>query len=136
MVDAGLFSTTNDLAKYMQMHLQKGYYGGERLLKVSTVDTFTHPCFPENRRGLGWDKPDKDTLSYVPNQASASSFGHSGFTGCVVWADPEKEMVMIFLSNRVHPSAENQILIQKHIRRKIFNQAYQAIQVENQQSSH
>ncbi|MDX2305399.1 MAG: glycoside hydrolase family 3 N-terminal domain-containing protein [Microscillaceae bacterium] len=125
---AGLFSTALDLAHYMQMHLQKGYYGGKRFLKDSTVVLFARKQYPQNRRGLGWDKADADTYSYIPDSTSASAFGHSGFTGCVVWADPDEELLIVFLSNRVHPSAENKKILDGQIRRKIQNVVYQAMQ--------
>ncbi len=128
---AGLFSTALDLAKYMQMHLQKGQYGGIQFFKPETSLLFTQPQFEGNRRGLGWDRAAPTGHSYIPDFASELSFGHSGFTGCVVWADPQKDLVMVFLSNRVHPSAENDALIIEHIRRKILNQAYRAVIAAN-----
>jgi beta-glucosidase-like glycosyl hydrolase/CubicO group peptidase (beta-lactamase class C family) len=111
---AGLFSTANDLAKLYQMYLNNGTYGGERYLQESTVKEFTRCqfCNNGNRRGIGWDKPDPsgdggtacDCVSYL-------SFGHAGFTGCLVWVDPKTELLYIFFSNRIHPSAENTKLV-------------------------
>lgn len=124
---AGLFSTTNDLAKILQMHLQEGYYGGKYFLKAKTVQLFTKKQYPDNRRGLGWDKPDEEEYSYIPTYASAESYGHSGFTGCVIWVEPKEDLFIVFLSNRIYPSADNTILINKHIRRKVLNQAYLSI---------
>lgn len=124
---AGLFSRAQDLAAFMQMHLQGGYYQGKRYFRQETVDLFTKTQYPKNRRGLGWDKNDDDTYSYISDSASVLSFGHSGFTGCVVWADPKEELVMVFLSNRIHPSVDNRLLISNQIRRKIQNVVYQAI---------
>ncbi|MCF8274532.1 MAG: beta-lactamase family protein [Flavobacteriaceae bacterium] len=122
--NAGLFGSALDLATYMQMLLQKGFYNGNQFLKPSTVNEFTRIQYPENdnRRGLGFDKPliGNDTLAlkeaYPAPEVSASSFGHSGFTGTFVWADPENELVFIFLSNRVYPSRINRNLYSLNIR--------------------
>jgi serine-type D-Ala-D-Ala carboxypeptidase len=110
--NAGLFGTALDLAKYMQMLLQKGTYNRTRFFNPETVNEFTRIQYPENnnRRGLGFDKPliGNDTLSlkeaYPAPEVSPLSFGHSGFTGTFIWADPENDMVFIFLSNRVYPT--------------------------------
>ncbi len=125
---AGLFSTALDLAKYLQIHLQGGQYGGRQFFRPEVVRLFAQPQFEGNRRGLGWDrKDDKESTSYIADFASNLSFGHSGFTGCAVWADPKEELLMVFLSNRVHPTAKNEKLIKQHIRRLVFNQAYLAL---------
>lgn len=125
--NAGLFATAKDLAIYMQMLLQKGSYNGKQYFKPSTVSEFTRIQYPENdnRRGLGFDKPliGNDTLSikaaYPAPQVSAESFGHSGFTGTFVWADPEHELVFIFLSNRVFPSRTHRNIYNLNIRPKL-----------------
>jgi beta-glucosidase-like glycosyl hydrolase/CubicO group peptidase (beta-lactamase class C family) len=116
---AGLFSNANDVAKIMQMYLQKGYYGGKRYLKSETIDVFNHRYFEDKkvRKGVGFDKPqiveaEKATCGCV----SDKSFGHSGFTGTFTWADPESELVYVFLSNRVFPTAENRGLVRENIR--------------------
>ncbi len=125
---AGLFSTALDLAKYLQVHLQGGQYGGRQFFRPEVVQLFTQPQFAGNRRGLGWDRKDhNESYSYIADFASEVSFGHSGFTGCAVWADPKEELLMVFLSNRIYPTAQNEKLIQQHIRRKVFNQAYLAL---------
>lgn len=125
---AGLFSNVNDLAKYLQMHLQKGFYGGIRYFEAATIDTFTvGGHFKKNRRGLGWDKKPEKPYSYTPALFSEASYGHSGFTGCVVWADPENDLLVVFLSNRIHPSAENKKLIFNHTRHKLLDQVFRAI---------
>lgn len=125
--NAGLFGTAKDLATYMQMLIQKGTYNGKQYFKPSTVEEFTRIQYPknDNRRGLGFDKPliGNDTLSikeaYPAPQVSASSFGHSGFTGTFVWADPEYELVFIFLSNRVYPSRTHRNIYNLNIRPKL-----------------
>lgn len=128
---AGLFSTANDLAKFLQMYLNGGHYGNRRYLLEATIDTFTRSHYPMNRRGLGWDRPDQDAFSYISDFASDRSFGHSGFTGCVLWADPNEDLLMVFLSNRIYPSVDNRKLITEHIRRRVQNLAYRAIVREN-----
>ena len=125
--NAGLFATALDLAKYMQMLVQKGTYNGKQYFKPSTVDEFIKIQYPENdnRRGLGFDKPliGNDTLSikeaYPAPQVSPMSFGHSGFTGTFVWADPESELVFIFLSNRVYPSRTHRNIYNLNVRPKL-----------------
>jgi CubicO group peptidase (beta-lactamase class C family) len=132
--NAGLFGTTLDLAKYMQMLLQKGVYDGHQFFKPATVDEFTRIQYPENdnRRGLGFDKPliGNDTLSikeaYPAPEVSPSSFGHSGFTGTFIWADPENDMVFIFLSNRVYPTRTHTNIYNLNIRPSLQQVFYQA----------
>ena len=125
---AGVFSNANDLAKMMQMFLNKGTYGGKRYLSEDVITEFTKYQFrpQNNRRGLGFDKQLGDSGPACPC-VSSSSFGHSGFTGTLVWADPEYDLVYVFLSNRVYPSADNRKLIQHKIREKIHQHIYDAI---------
>jgi len=133
---AGVFSTANDLAKFMQMLIQKGKYGGERFLSETTVDLFTSGLNGNNgnRRALGFDKPEKTNGKPSPacESASSQSFGHAGFTGTMVWADPENGLVYIFLSNRVYPDASNNRLADQNIRTKIQEIFYQAIKKARQ----
>jgi CubicO group peptidase (beta-lactamase class C family) len=121
---AGLFSNANDLAKLFQMFLNEGAYGGERLLQKETVDLFISSPFRAlgNRRGIGFDKPETNPLKINPvcDCVSSRSFGHSGFTGTLVWADPESGLLFIFLSNRVYPSADNNKLTELGVRTKIL----------------
>ena len=122
--NAGLFGTAKDLAILMQMYMQKGEYAGKRYLKEETLNEFIKVQYPENhnRRGLGFDKPllGNDTLSlnesYPAPEVSPESFGHSGFTGTFVWADPAHEMVFIFLSNRVYPYRSHSNIYNLNIR--------------------
>lgn len=105
---AGVFSNAMDVAKMMQMYLQKGNYGGTEFFKSSTFDIFNscYFCDSGNRRGLGFDKPELDSKGNAKhNYASKSSFGHTGFTGIMAWADPETETVFVFLSNRTYPDS-------------------------------
>ncbi|WP_298263962.1 glycoside hydrolase family 3 N-terminal domain-containing protein [uncultured Lutibacter sp.] len=127
---AGLFSNANDVAKIMQMYLQKGYYGGKRYFLPSTMDKFNHRYFEkqEVRRGLGFDKPQiKENEKATCGCVSDKSFGHSGFTGTYTWADPETEIVYVFLSNRVYPTMENKKLIKSNIRTEIQQYIQEAI---------
>lgn len=125
---AGLFSNALDLGKFLQMFLQGGYYAGQRYFEKSTVQLFSQPRFADNRRGLGWDRPPVGkSFSYIADLASPESFGHSGFTGCVAWVDPAKDLVIVFLSNRIHPSVSYDKLIKEHFRRKVQNRIYRAI---------
>lgn len=131
---AGLFSNANDLAKLFQMYLNNGKYGGERFIDSNIVAEFTKTQFKEedNRRGAGFDKP--STTEYGPTCSCVSydSFGHSGFTGTLVWADPDKEIVYVFLSNRVYPDADNKKLIRMNIRTDIMQVIYDSLQEELQ----
>lgn len=104
---AGIFSNAMDMAKIMQMFLQKGNYGGIQYITNATFDTFNtcHFCETGNRRGLGFDKPQLGKEGPTCGCVSKASFGHTGFTGTIVWADPETEIVYIFLSNRTFPNS-------------------------------
>jgi beta-N-acetylhexosaminidase len=128
---AGLFGTAQDLGKLMQMYLQKGVYGGKRFIKESTLNEWTsYPYSVEvnSRRGVGFDKPDRKRagISAAPS-ASASSFGHSGFTGTYTWVDPEQQLVYVFLCNRVYPTRNNSKLSDLNVRTNINEVIYQAI---------
>ncbi|MFY0651873.1 MAG: serine hydrolase [Cyclobacteriaceae bacterium] len=130
--NAGLFSTAEDLAKVFQMLLNKGELQGKQYLSPETIDEFTRCqyCDQENRRGLGFDKPliEYDSIkSSVAKMASHMSYGHSGYTGTIVWADPENQLLYIFLSNRVHPSRSNRNLYDMNIRPRIHNVIYELI---------
>jgi beta-N-acetylhexosaminidase len=128
---AGLFSNANDLAILMQMLLQEGHYGGHRYISPEIVREFTTQQFPldKNRRGIGFDKPDPESRRNGPTGQSPSlnSFGHTGFTGTYAWVDPDYNLVYIFLSNRVHPTAENTLLIKNKTRAEILEVIYKAL---------
>lgn len=131
--NAGLFSTANDLAKVMQMYLQLGYYGGKQYISPATIKEFTKVQFPQsnNRRALGFDKPNPGihgTKNKFPAaDASPASYGHTGFTGIFTWADPENQLLFIFLSNRVYPSRRNSAINDLDIRTKMHQAIYDAI---------
>ena len=103
---AGLFSNANDLAVIMQMLLNEGYYGGEQFFSPSTVRTFTTRHNECTRRGIGFDMKELDLnrSQNMSEKASANAFGHLGFTGTCVWADPDQNLIYIFLTNRTFPS--------------------------------
>ncbi len=127
---AGVFSNANDVAKIMQLYLQKGYYGGKRYLKAKTVDKFNtcYYCHKENRRGIGFDKPQLGDSGPTCGCLSMTSFGHSGFTGTYTWADPEKEIVYVFLANRTYPTSSGKNrLLREDIRTNIQAAIYDAI---------
>ncbi|MDI9339507.1 MAG: glycoside hydrolase family 3 N-terminal domain-containing protein [Sediminibacterium sp.] len=127
---AGLFGNALDLARLMQMYLHKGTFGSRRYLDSSVVNDFSscHFC-PNNRRGLCFEKPEPDPKkdSPVTELASLRSFGHSGFTGTFAWADPENDLIVVFLSNRVYPNAEDNKLAKLGIRGKIHRVFYEWI---------
>ncbi len=126
---AGLFANANDVGIIMQMLINHGTYGNVRVLKTSTVDLFTKRQNKTSRRGLGFDKPETDPLKPSPagKNCSPLAFGHTGFTGTCAWADPKNDLVYVFLSNRVNPSAENTKLANLNIRTRIQDLVYEAV---------
>lgn len=135
--NAGLFSNANDLAKLMQMYLNMGDYGGEHYIDKSTLEEFTAVQFPnnDNRRGLGFDKPNleyKGADNNTAKDASSLSFGHTGFTGTMVWMDPSENLLYVFLSNRVLPTRDNGRLYDLNTRTQIQQVLYDAIKTPQQ----
>jgi len=128
---AGLFSNAYDLALLYQLLLNGGTMNGMRLLEQATIDTFTAYKSDISRRGLGFDKPEKDNAvrkePYPCKSASPATFGHTGFTGTCVWADPQQQLVYVFLSNRVTPTRANNKLGQMNIRPQIQETVYEAL---------
>ncbi len=126
---AGLFSNSQDLAILMQMLLNKGYYGGYNYLKPATVEQYTRRHWASSRRGLGFDlkelNPDK--TENMSEYASRNSFGHLGFTGTAVFADPDNDIIYIFLSNRTFPSMRNNKLGKNNYRPKIQSLIYKSL---------
>jgi CubicO group peptidase (beta-lactamase class C family) len=126
--NAGLFSNANDLAKLFQMFLNNGEYGGERYISEATMRTFTQTKSPNSRRGLGFDKPDKENETGSTSElAPASTYGHTGFTGTCFWIDPDNKLIYIFLSNRVYPSRTYTKLMELNIRPRIQNIIYESL---------
>lgn len=129
---AGVFSNSIDLAKIMQMYLQKGNYGGIQFFSPATFDAFNtcYYCKEGNRRALGFDKQQlPGTTGPTCGCTSKSSFGHTGFTGTMAWADPEEELVYIFLSNRTYPDSNApNTLSKENVRENIQKVIYDAIE--------
>ena len=129
---AGLFSNANDLAILMQMYLQEGKYADKQYFKSTTIKEYTKCqfCKDDNRRGAGFDKPALPDQEGGPTCkcVSLSSFGHSGFTGTLAWADPKTEIVYVFLSNRIHPDASNTKLLDMDVRTNIMQVIFDAIE--------
>jgi beta-glucosidase-like glycosyl hydrolase/CubicO group peptidase (beta-lactamase class C family) len=123
---AGLFSNAWDLVKLLQMNLNKGFYEDNHFFSPQTIDLFIKKQSTISHRGLGWNKPSTDDGS-VSQYASPSTYGHTGFTGTAVWVDPEKELIYIFLSNRVYPSAENNKIIKNKTRKRIHDLVYESM---------
>ena len=128
---AGLFGNANDLAKLMQMYLNKGSYGGRKYLNESTLNEWTVYPFDvatNSRRGVGFDKADRKKPG-ISTAASASeaSFGHSGFTGTYTWVDPKYNLVYVFLSNRVYPTRNNSKLSDLNVRTNILEEVYKEL---------
>lgn len=124
---AGLFSNAWDLAKLFQMNLQKGFYAERQYLFPETVPHFATNYSTKSHRGLGWNRPTGEEQSSVASMASSTSYGHTGFTGTVVWVDPTQDLIFIMLSNRVYPSANNKKLAQLQIRRRMHEAVYNSI---------
>ncbi|MDB5191784.1 MAG: beta-glucosidase-like glycosyl hydrolase, partial [Segetibacter sp.] len=134
---AGLFSNAYDLAQVYQLLLNGGELNGIRLLKKETIDFFTAYSSNISRRGLGYDKPEKDNATrkdpYPTPSASPATFGHTGYTGTCVWADPASNLLYIFLSNRVTPEGgENTKLIRMNVRGNIHETIYEALKAASQ----
>ena len=130
--NAGLFGCANDLAKLMQMYLNGGWYGERRYIASETLQKYTscyNPNEKVNRRGLGFDRPVVDEPEEGPacDSASSRSFGHSGYTGTLVWVDPAEDLLFVFLSNRVHPNQGNYKLIENNTRTAVQQVVYDAI---------
>jgi beta-glucosidase-like glycosyl hydrolase/CubicO group peptidase (beta-lactamase class C family) len=126
---AGLFSNAQELAAIFQMLLNDGVYGGERFIRAETIQLFTSRVPGASRRGIGFDMKQLDTNEKLnmTDQASEETFGHLGFTGIAAWADPEQDLLYLFLSNRTYPKMSNRTLIKNKYRKRIHHAIYQAI---------
>ena len=129
---AGLFSSAYDLSLLYQMLLNGGEFNGDRYLNPETIKLFTSYQVPNSRRGLGFDKPERDNATarnpYPSALASPETFGHTGFTGTCVWVDPAADLVYIFLSNRVNPTRDNNKISSLGVRGNIQDAIYRAIE--------
>lgn len=122
---AGLFGTAEDLAIFCQAFLNGGVYDHWRIVKRNTVEQFTRRQLhlSDSSRALGWDTPTRG--SSAGNKLSRRSFGHTGFTGTSLWIDPRRNLFIVFLTNRVHPSRENNAI--QLARRQVANTIVEAI---------
>ena len=125
---AGLFGTANDLAKLVQLYLWQGRYGGQQLIRAETVAEYTRCQFcPTNRRGLGFDKPDPSNPALnSARAASPRSYGHTGFTGTYFWVEPDKDLFVILLTNRVNPTRRNNKLGELSVRSALLQLALES----------
>ena len=121
---AGLFSTAPDLAKFLQMILNKGEYNGKQFIKPETVELFTKKQSEQSTRGLGWDTKSPEGSS-AGQYFSLLSWGHTGYTGTSVWTDPELESFVILLTNRVYPTRNNNKL--SKVRPLLHDAIYQSL---------
>ncbi|MFV8372161.1 glycoside hydrolase family 3 N-terminal domain-containing protein [Flavobacterium sp. LB2P74] len=126
---AGVFSNAMDVAKIMELYLQKGNYGNQQYFSEKTFEDFNtcYFCAAGNRRGVGFDKPQLGAKGPTCGCASMTSFGHTGYTGTMAWADPETQIVYVFLSNRTFPIAGENRLSKENIREDIQKVIYEAI---------
>ena len=126
---AGLFGNAEDVAKMLYLYLNQGKYSGKQFLKEQTINAFNtcYFCEEDVRRGIVFDKPQLKEDGPTCGCVSMESFGHSGFTGTYAWADPEEEIIYVFLSNRTFPSAENKKLIKENIRTEFQQIIYDSI---------
>jgi beta-N-acetylhexosaminidase len=133
---AGVFGNANDLAKMMQMYVNGGEYGKKRYFDSTTIALFASAPFldNDNRRGIGFDKPAPNKVGPTGNYLSLESFGHTGYTGTMAWADPVEDIVYIFLSNRIYPNEENKKLVEENIRTAIHEMLYKSLDIEPRES--
>ena len=124
---AGLFSKTKDLAIFSQMMLNKGLYGWKRIFRSETVELFTQRSniIDGSSRCLGWDSPSDKASGGV--YLSNTSFGHTGFTGTSLWIDPENDMIVILLTNAVHPNRESKTPNYFDWRQRIHSAVYECV---------
>lgn len=127
---AGLFGNANDLMKVTQLYLQKGNYGGEQFISEKTMNEFTRYQFPYSRRGIGFDKPNRPYNGNAPKSASPLSYGHTGFTGIMIWNDPAYDLNYVFLSNRVYPTRDNNKISTLNVRTAIMQVVYEGLGIK------
>lgn len=134
---AGLFSSANDLAKLFQMYVNWGEYGGDRYISEATMKEFVkcQYCEEDNRRAAGFDRRSTASVGPTCNCVSFESFGHTGFTGTMAWADPNENIVYIFLSNRVYPDADNKKIMRMDIRTDIQGVIYESLALGKKEDS-
>ena len=129
---AGLFSNTKEVAILMQMLLNGGYYGGRQYLSPETIKLFTTRYRLSSRRGIGFDMKELDPQRSLnmSELASDETFGHTGFTGAAVYADPKYNIIYVFLSNRTYPRMTNTKFIRNEYRPKVQSVIYKSLNRE------
>ena len=129
---AGLFSNSLELSIMMQMLLNNGYYGGQQYIRPKTIDYYTQRHWRSSRRGIGFDMKElnPDKKANMSEKASRNTFGHLGFTGTAAFADPDHDIIYIFLSNRTYPTMNNNKLGKGDYRPKIQSVIYDAMEIE------
>ena len=132
---AGLFSTAKDLAIFSQMMLNKGLYGWKRIFQQNTVELFTTKAniIPESSRCLGWDSPSGESSGGI--YLSDNSFGHGGYTGTTLWIDPDNEIIVILLTNAVHPNRKNKEPKYFDWRQRIHSAVYESLSLNERNPS-
>ena len=123
---AGLFSNVNDLAKFLQMVLNKGSYKGKKIINPETVELFIKQQSELSSRALGWDTKSQNGYSSAGKFFSPLSYGHTGYTGTSVWTDPTKNLFVVLLTNRVYPTRKNIKIIR--VRPKVHNAIIKALE--------
>jgi len=125
---AGLFSSARDLAILLQVMLFRGEYGGMTFFQPQTIQKFTSHHPKSIRRGIGWDMQQPRTpTTHMSSKASYGTFGHTGFTGPVVWSDPRDNLTLVFLTNRTYPTMRNGLLTRLYTRRQLHGTLYRAL---------
>ena len=127
---AGLFSNAYEVAIVLQTMIQKGTYNNQRLFSENSFDTFNYCyyCDKDNRSGVGFDKPQiEGKHGSTFGGVSKNSFGHYGYTGSIAWADPDEEIIFVFLSNRTYPTRENTLLQTSNIRTRAQEIVYKSL---------
>jgi beta-glucosidase-like glycosyl hydrolase/CubicO group peptidase (beta-lactamase class C family) len=133
---AGLFSNGREIAILMQMLLNKGYYGGQQYISKEVVKKYTSRYAGSTRRGIGFDMKELDTLKTLNmcEEASDNTFGHLGFTGTVTFADPDRGLIYVFLSNRTFPSMDNKTFNRLDIRPRIQSKIYESMGIHKERA--
>ncbi len=126
---AGLFSNAYEVGVLMQMLLNKGYYGGRQYIQPETLSYYTQRHWRSSRRGIGFDMKEMNPskTQNMSEKASNNTFGHTGFTGTAAFADPDNNVVFVFLSNRTYPSMDNNTLHKENYRLKLQEVVYDAM---------
>ena len=124
---AGLFGSANDVAKLAQTYAWGGRYGGQQIFRKEILDDWTRCQFcPDNRRALAFDRPAANPILNSAKSASPGSYGHTGYTGTYFWIEPKEDLVVILLTNRVHPTRNNNRLTELGVRSALLQLAIEA----------